>query len=64
MGPALVMANIATELADNDTMERLVLAQRTEMAWRNTLANQVLGDIPAKSTVQQMANRDVAPPHY
>ncbi|MCR9241748.1 MAG: PLP-dependent aminotransferase family protein [Rhodobiaceae bacterium] len=64
MGPALVMANIATELADNGAMERLVLAQRTEMAWRNTLANQALGDIPAKSTVQQMANRDVAAPHY
>ncbi len=64
MGPPLVMANIATELAETGAMKRLVTAQRAEMAWRNTRADEMLNTNGRKPASADLANRQVAAPHY
>jgi len=56
MGPPQAMANIATELMESGAIARLVGKQRKEISWRHTLANEVLGQHPAKGIV--------AAPHY
>ncbi len=64
MGPPLVMANIATELAETGATKRLVSAQRAEMTWRNTRADDMLNTGGLRPASADLGNRQVAAPHY